>query len=245
MSAVGRVAAILAAFQADDRDTLGVSELARRTGLPKPTVHRLVGQLIDNGLLERSGRTVRLGLKLFELGQLVPRQRNLREAARPAMADLREATRHTVNLAILQGTELLYIEILHGPDAPAVPTRVGGRWPLHATGVGKALLAFSPEEKINSLLRGELPRLSERTITTPGRFAQELARIRRTGIAFDSQESQPGLVCAASPVFAPGGELVAGLSVSGWSTKTKLDRVAAAVHTAALTISRELDSVSA
>jgi DNA-binding IclR family transcriptional regulator len=235
----GRLVAILDAFRTSLQDTLGISELARRTALPKPTVHRMVSDLVDTGLLERDGSAIRLGLKLFELGQRVPRQRDLRDAARPTMTDLREATRHTVHLAIREGHEVIYIEILHGPDAPFTPVRVGGRWPVHATGVGKAILAFSPPADVEALLAGQLPRLSERTVSAPGLLARELATIRQTRIAFDREESKQGLVCAASPIFDSAG-VTAAVSLSGWSTRMDLDRVAAAVRTAALTISREL-----
>lgn len=238
----GRLVAVLDAFRLGD-DLLGVSELARRTGLAKATVHRLIGHLVGTGLLERDGSSVRLGSRLFELGQRVPRQRDLRDAARPAMADLRDATGHTVHLAVRDGAEVLYVDILPGPDAPATPARIGGRWPLHATGVGKAMLAFAPAADREALLAGPLPRVSARTVSAPGLLAQELAAVRTTGVAYDREESKPGLVCAASPISDPGG-VVAAVSVSGWSTRIDLDRVAAAVRTAALTISRGLGAAA-
>jgi len=206
----GRLVAILDAFRLGGGDSLGVSELARRTGLAKATVHRLVGHLVETGLLERDGQTVRLGSKLFELGQRVPRQRDLRDAARPAMADLRDATGHTVHLAVRDGAEVL---------------------------------AFAPVADREELLAGPLPRVSARTVSAPGLLAKELATIAAAGIAFDREESKPGLVCAASPIFDPDG-VVAAVSVSGWSTRTDLDRVAAAVRTAALTISRGLGAAA-
>lgn len=239
----GRLVAILDAFRLGGGDSLGVSELARRTGLAKATVHRLVGHLVETGLLERDGQTVRLGSKLFELGQRVPRQRDLRDAARPAMADLRDATGHTVHLAVREGAEVLYVDILPGPDAPATPATIGGRWPVHATGVGKAMLAFASAADREALLAGPLPRVSARTVSAPGLLAKELATIAAAGIAFDREESKAGLVCAASPIFDPDG-VVAAVSVSGWSTRTDLDRVAAAVRTAALTISRGLGAAA-
>lgn len=239
VAAAARLVAVLDAFAAGQGDRLGVSELARRTGLPKSTVHRLTAHLVETGLLERDGSTVRLGLKLFELGQRVAPQRDLRDAARPTMSDLREATRCTVHLAVRRGAEVVYVEILPGPDAPRTPARVGGRWPVHATGVGKAMLAFAAPGEVETLLAGPLRRLSERTITAPGLLAQELERVRASAVAFDLEESRAGLVCAASPVFDARGPC-AGLSVSGWSTRMKLDRIAPAVRTAALTITRQL-----
>ncbi|MEV5412272.1 IclR family transcriptional regulator [Thermopolyspora sp. NPDC052614] len=234
-----RVAAVLDAFRAED-DEVSAAELARRTGLPKSTVHRIVLALIEEGLLERRGQEVRLGLKLFEIGQRVPRQRVLRDAALPYMSDLREATRQTIHLAVLEGSEVVYVEILRSSGGPDMPSRVGGRLPAHATGVGKAIMAFSPPEVVHRILDGGLARVSERTITAPGLFVKELDRIRRDGVAYDREESGHGIVCAAGPVLGRDGEVLGALSASGWSARMRLDRVAPAVHTAALALSRTL-----
>ncbi len=239
ISAVARMVAVLGAFGVDDV-ALGVSELARRTGLPKSTVFRLVASLTEHGLLMRTGRQVRLGLRLFELGQLVPIQRDLREAALPFMADLHEATRQVVHLAVLEGTEVVYLEILRGKDSPAMPSRVGGRLPAHATGVGKAILAFSPPEVVEAVIARGLTRLSRRTIVVPALLCRELEAIRKEGVAFDREESGDGVVCAASPIFGSDGTVVGALSISGWSSRMNLDRMAPAVRTAALALSRTL-----
>jgi IclR family transcriptional regulator, acetate operon repressor len=238
-SAAGRITSVLDAFR-DDREAMTVSELARRASLPKTTTHRLTAELIRCGLLERADGELRLGLKLFELGQLVPQQRSLRDAARPVMADLREATRHSVNLGILEGSDVVYVDILAGPDSPRLPTRVGGRWPAHATAIGKAILAFSDAAVVQGVLDAGMGRVSERTITSPELLRQELDRVRESGLAYDSEESRPGLVCVASPVHGPGGQVAGALSVSGWSARMKPDRAGPAVRTAALTISRAL-----
>ncbi|MGW5156591.1 IclR family transcriptional regulator [Nonomuraea wenchangensis] len=234
-----RVATVLSAFRADDGD-LGASELARRTGLPKSTVHRITLGLAEAGLLERHGGQVRLGLRLFEIGQRVPRQRVLRDAALPYMTDLREATRQTVHLAVLEGHEVVYVEILPTPGGPTLPSRVGGRFPAPVTGVGKAILAFSPAETVRAVLQQELPRISERSVIAPGVLARQLDRVRAEGVAFDREESGAGIVCAASPVLAPDGTALGALSVSGWSSTMRMARVAPAVRTAALALSRAL-----
>ncbi|KWW98969.1 Transcriptional regulator [Carbonactinospora thermoautotrophica] len=238
-STVARVAALLGAFGVDDV-ALGVSELARRTGLPKSTVFRLVDSLTAHGLLARTGKRVRLGLRLFELGQLVPIQRGLREAALPFMTDLQEATRQVVHLAVLEGTEVVYLEILRSKDGPALPSRVGGRLPAHATGVGKAILAFSPPDVVEAVIAHGLTRVSRRTIVVPALLRRELETIRKEGVAFDREESGDGIVCAASPIFGSDDTVVGGLSISGWSNRMNLDRMAPAVRTAALALSRTL-----
>jgi DNA-binding IclR family transcriptional regulator len=234
-----RVVAVLCAFEGEE-NAVSPAELARRIGLPRSTVHRIVTALAEEGLLERQGARVRLGVRLFEIGQRVPRQRVLRDAARPYLHDLREATRQTVHLAILEGSEVVYVDILAWPGGPPLPSRVGGRLPSHATGVGKAMLAFSPPETVRALLDGGLPRVSERSTVAPGLLAGELAGIRQTGVAYDREESGPGIVCAASPVLGAGGEVLGALSVSGWSARLRLDHVSPAVRTAALALSRAL-----
>jgi IclR family acetate operon transcriptional repressor len=234
-----RVVAVLGAFRGEE-NAVSPAELARRVGLPKSTVHRIVASLVDEGLLERHAAQVRLGVRLFEIGQRVPRQRVLRDAARPYLHDLSEATRQTVHLAILEGSQVVYVDILVAPGAPPLPSRVGGRLPAHATGVGKAMLAFSPPEVTQAVLDGGLARVSERSTVAPGLLVRELTGIRQTGVAYDHEESGPGIVCAASPVLGAGGEVLGALSVSGWSTRMRLDQVSPAVRTAALALSRTL-----
>jgi IclR family acetate operon transcriptional repressor len=235
---VARVAALLGAFRPGD-DTVGVSELSRRTNLPKSSVHRLTSHLVEHGLLERDGPTLRLGLKLFEIGQLATRQRGLTEAARPLLADLREATHNTVHLAVLEGVEVVYLDVLRGSDAPQLPSRVGGRFPAHATAVGKAILAFSTSSAEQVIARG-LSRVGPRTITSPGRLRRQLSEIRHTGVAFEREESGPGASCVASPVLDSTGQVLAAISVAGWSTRLHPQRLAPAVRTAALSLSRIL-----
>ncbi len=238
-SVLTRAMAILAAFDGERRP-LGTSELSRRTGLAKSTVHRLAGELIQHGLLERRGNGFVLGLRLFELGQRVPRRLDLRSAALPYMADLRAATRQTVHLAILDGSDVVYVEILRSHDAPPLPSRIGGRRAAHATAVGKAILAFSGCDVIDAVLRAGLPRLAERTITAPNLLQRNLKLVRANGIAYDYEESQAGLVCAASPITAGDGAVAGALSVSGWSGRLNVRRVGPAVRTAALALSRDL-----
>jgi len=225
-----------------DRPELGISELARRTGLPKSTTHRLAGELVRLGLLEQAGPRLRLGLRLFELGQLVPRQRTLRDAALPFMEDLREATQNSVHLAVLEGIEVVYVEILLSRGSRSLPSRVGGRLPAHATGVGKAILAFSPPEVVTARIEAGLVRLSPHTIVTPGGLTRELRTIRSEGVSYDRQESDLGIVCAAAPVIAPDGTVTAGLSVTGRAERLDVKRMAPAVRTAALALSRALAS---
>jgi DNA-binding IclR family transcriptional regulator len=239
VSVLGRVFTLLTAFHPDDVE-LTFAELSRRSGLPKPTVHRLITELLSWGMVERTPRGVRLGMRLFELGQLVPRQRGLRNAALPLLTDLFQATRQTVHLAVMDGAEVVYVEKLPGPDGPALPSRVGGRMQLHCTAVGKAQLAFANEPLVRQVLQSGLPRRTAQTVVMPGLLIRQLGRIRETGLAFEFEESTRGIACVASPVFGDDDRVVASISVSGWVNRIDVDRVAPAVKTAATMLSRQL-----
>lgn len=238
-SVVRRISALLDAFEPHET-SLGVNELARRTALPKATVSRLVKELERVGLLERHGGKVGLGLRLFELGERASRHRSVREVALPFMADLREATRQTIHLAVLDGTDVVYVEILRGRDAPRFPSAVGGRLPAHATGVGKALLAGSASDVVETVISAGLVRVGPRTIMAPGQLRRQLKWIAGSGLAYEHEESAPGVACVASAIRVDNGPPVAAVSASGWIGKVDIRRVGPAVHTAALSIARVL-----
>lgn len=237
-SVLSRAAALLEALARAD-GSLTVTELSAAAGLPKTTAFRLAEELVGLRLLARVAQGYELGMRLFELGELVPQRQTIQDAALPYMEDLRTATGHSVHLAILDGAEVVYIQILRAKDGPVLPSRVGGRLPAHATGVGKAMLAFAPPEAVQRVIETGLPRLTSRTIATPGQLRRELAAIRENGVALDHEESAPGIRCAASPVIGAEHRVVAALSVTGFSPRWS-NRMAPAVQTAALALSREL-----
>lgn len=236
---LGRALALLSEFRPGEHE-VGLAELARRSGVAKPTAHRLLAELESWMLVERTGRGYRLGLRLFELGQVVPRQRDLQETATPFLADLYEATRETVHLAVPDGAEVVYVQKLSAPDSPDIPSRLGGRMPAHCTGVGKALLAFGPPERLAAVLAAGLTRRTPRTVVLPGMLGKQLAAIRQQGLAEEHEESAPGVACVAAPVLGPDDVAVAAISISGWSNRLDTRRVAPAVRTAALALSRVL-----
>jgi IclR family transcriptional regulator, acetate operon repressor len=241
-SVIGRIALLMAAF--GPRDTcLGVNELARRTDLPKATVSRLVKEMAEHGFLERDGVKVGLGLRLFEWGEHASRRRSVREIALPFMADLREATGQTIHLAILDGSEVVYIEILRNRNAPKLPSRVGGRLPAHATGVGKALLAAVPETVAERAIKAGLAPVGPRTITSEQQLRKQLRHIAAAGIAYDYEESGHGIVCVAAAIRDGRGTPIAAVSASGWVGKVDIRRVGPAVHATALSIARRLAAV--
>lgn len=217
-----------------------MNELARRTAIPKATVSRLVKEMETEGLLERSAGKVELGLRLFELGERASRRRSVREVALPFMADLREATQQTIHLAILDRTDVVYVEILRGRNTPRFPSAVGRRLPAHATGVGKALLAESSEEVVDAVIGAGLARVGPRTITSPGALRRHLKWISSSGLAYEHEESAVGVACVASAIQVTDDPPVAAISASGWIGKVDIRRVGPAVRTTALSIARVL-----
>lgn len=238
ISVVGRATSVLTALEAASHP-LGISELAIRTGLAKGTVHRLVGQLVDEGILQRGedGRLA-LGVRLFELGSKVALPRTLTEVARPLMDDLHRATNRAVHLATLDGIDVIYIAIVDGglPLASAI----GGRLPAHATGVGKAMLAYSPRADVDARIDAGLEAMTPRTIVTADGLLRDLQDIRTVGTAYDHEESHEGISCVAAPVFGADKRIRAAISATGQTPRMDLDRLGVAVRTAAFTISRHL-----
>lgn len=220
VSVTGRVLAILAAFDAA-RPALGLSGIARTTGLALSTTHRLVGELTAWGALERGEDGLyRIGLRLWEVGALAPRGTGLRERAVPFLEDLYEATRQNVQLAVRDGHEAVYVERLSHPDAVRVVSRVGGRLPLHATAVGQVLLAFSAPVVQEEVLAAPLLALTARTITDPRVLRRALAAVRRDGVAVCDGMVDPLSLSVAAAVRGEDDDVVAALSVVVPSPRT-------------------------
>lgn len=236
---VGRSAAVLEAFDLR-HPSLGLSELARRSKLPKATVHRLAGQLVDHGFLERDGGGYRLGVLLFELGQRVPRSRVLRDAALPFLEDLFVASRETVHLAVQIGPNVMYIDKLVGHSSGRTPSEVAGRLPLHCTATGKAILASLLEDELDEYVSRPLERVTRHTIVVADVLRKELVAVRRTGWAVEREETMVGYVSVASPVFDRDGRPLAALSVTGPGRRLDPDRFGPAVRTAARGLTRVL-----
>jgi len=231
---------LLEAFGPDGRE-LGLAELARRAKLPKATTFRLTSQLVGLGALERNGDAYRLGLRLFELGATVARQRRLRDAALPFMEDLYEATHETIHLGVLAGLDVLYIEKIAGRRGSAVRTQVGTRKPLYCTALGKAILSHADPSLLEAVVDAGISRHSPHTLTSPHRLAEELSIAATDGVAYDREEYRLGTTCVASPLLDRGRLAVGALSVTGLTGRFYPERAAAAVRTAALGLSRALD----
>lgn len=238
-SVTSRVLAVLSAFDEQHRK-LTLTEIATRADLPLATAHRLVGELAAAGFVRRhsDGKYV-VGRRLWRLGLLAPAQSGLREVASPFLSDLHAATLATVHLAVRDGDCALYVDRISGSASVPVVSTVGTRLPLHATGVGKVLLAYAPEELVASVL-GDLTRVTPYTVTQPGRLSRELSRVRTEGYAQTHEEMSLGACSVAVPVHGLGRTVVASLGLVVPSLKRDRPRLVAALQVAAQGIGRSL-----
>jgi len=210
-SVTSRALALLGAFDERHR-RLTLTQLAERAGLPVATAHRLVAELVAWGALARTtGGEYVVGRRLWDLGLLAPVQTGLRQAASPFLHDLYGATLATVHLAVRDGLEVLYLDRLAGHASVPVVSRIGSRLPLHATGVGKVLLAHAPADVQEQAL-GRLTRVTPYTVTQPGMLRRQLARVTRDGYAATVEEMSLGACSAAVPIRR-GEEVVAALGI--------------------------------
>ncbi|HTP21403.1 MAG TPA: IclR family transcriptional regulator [Solirubrobacteraceae bacterium] len=239
-SGTARGFAVLDAFTPAS-PALTLSEIARRAALPLTTVHRLVGELCAAGALERDrDGSYRIGLRLWEIASLAPRGVPLREAALPFLEDLYEVTHENVQLGVREGHEVLYIERIAGRQAVGVLTRVGGRFPIHASGIGLVLLAHAPQHVQIEVLAGPLQRFTDYTVTDPDRLRRMLSRIRRDGVAVSDRQVTDDAVSVAAPIFDAAGAVLAGVSIVSKADGTDPARLVPAVRAAALGTSRAL-----
>jgi DNA-binding IclR family transcriptional regulator len=200
-SVTSRAMAVLDAFDAS-APRLSLSEIAARAGLPLTTAHRLLGELTEWGALtRRSDGRYEIGRRLWELGLLAPVQLELRQVAAPFLLDVHTATRETVHLAVREDLTALYVERISGRESVPVVSQVGTRLPLHATGVGKVLLAWAPDDVAERALRAPV-RATRHTVVEPGRLRRELAEVRRRGFARTAEEMSLGASSVAVPVTA-------------------------------------------
>lgn len=207
----GRVLSILAVFE-KSLAPRSLTEIAEETGLALSTTHRLVGELEQWGALQRdaNGR-YQIGLRLWELGQHAGRQ--VREIARPLLQDLYSLTQETVHIAVREGVEALYIDRVYGSRRVPQASRVGGRLPLHATAVGKVLLAFDESWLREAVLAQPLESRTPHTHVDPRALRIELAVIRERGYALTLDEVRLGSASIAVPVFQREGGIGAALGL--------------------------------
>ena len=214
-TSAGKALALLGAL-GGPRPVMGVSELAKVVSVPKSTAHRLLVVLTESGYVRRAGDKYALSTRAFELGNQVPvaRANGLRDRAMPVLSELYAQTREAVHLGVPEGSSVLYVEKLFGPESVRVETAVGMRRPQYATALGKAMLAFSGAGSGGGV-PARFYRFTAFTIGTPDLLGRVMERVRQEGYATDFEEAFLGVSCIAVPVFdRRTGDPVAALSLS-------------------------------
>lgn len=200
LSAAAKVLAVLETFDRD-RQSQTLSQIASRAGLAVSTAHRIVAELAGWGALERAeDGTWHVGLRLWEVASVCPRGQILRDVALPYMQDLYEATHENIQLAVREGTELVFVERIAGHRSVDLLTMVGARFPLAATGMGRVLLANAPREIQEAVLEAPLQAWTSHTVTDPQALRAQLSRIRRDQVVISDRQLSDSTVAVAAPV---------------------------------------------
>ncbi|MFC4943124.1 IclR family transcriptional regulator [Pseudonocardia sp. GCM10023141] len=237
---LSRALQILDAFSSE-RPAMSLSELSRHTRLPVSTVHRMVGELVTWGALERDEHGhYRIGLRLWEIGSLATRGLPLRERALPFLADLSQVTREIVQLAVREGTELVFVERIAGTDSVSPVIRVGGRCPLAASGVGLVLLAHAPTEVQEEVLHAPIESFTPFTVTDPRVLRRMLADVRTSGFSISDRQLTTDSLSVGAPVHDERGTVVAAVSLVVRHGSASPHALAPLVRTSARAISRAL-----
>lgn len=240
-SVPAKVFAVADAFERGE--SLSLSEVSRRAGLPVSTAHRLLAEWVAwGGLVRDDDGRYRVGIKLWRLGVRQPTARRLRELGRPYLDDLLEATGEHVHLAVRDGLGAVYLERLSGPGAVRTISDIGARLPLHATGVGLVLLAHAPAEVLDEVLAAGPRKFLPNTLTTESELRTRLAQIRATGLSQAVEELTWGAFSVAAPVRDASGEVIAAVSIIAHVERVGEPQFALGVRMAARGLSAALGS---
>lgn len=220
-------ALMLLDFLAQENREMSLTEIAKAMSWPKTTVHGLIATLRDRHYVDQSPATgrYRLGVRLFELGNLVARSWDIRAIARPAMQDLNSRLGEMVQLATEDSGEVLYLEKLDSTHMMRIVSETGARLPMHCTGLGKVLLAYKkPSEVKWILMKHEMRMMTVRTITDRETLEKELTKIRQQGYAIDDREIMDSLRCVAAPIYDREGNVEYAISISGLASNLQGER---------------------
>lgn len=240
-SVIARVARLLKIFSGED-SRLTLSQASRYAGIPLTTTHRMLSELVDSGLLSRDERNrYSVGTRLWEIGESSFVSMMLRETALPYLLTLYEATGENVHLAILDGLEALYIDRLAGPRSVPTISRMGGRLPLHTTGVGKVLLAYQDDEFLRRYFAQPLNNPTAYSITSETKLRAQLKEIRHKGFSRTSQEMTLGNTSLAVPIIGRGALPLASVGVVTHTVKADEIRLVPLLQKAAAELATELE----
>lgn len=214
--ALDKALSVLEVFSKNEKP-ISISELANTAGLNVSTAHHIATTLVKHGYLRQECKRGKylIGLKFLEFNSMLKRNLNIGEIAFPLLEKLRLVSGESTNLAILDRTEVVYIEHVESNYTLRAFTAVGNRAPLHCTGVGKVFLAEMKKAELKSIMEKPFSRFTDNTVTDPEELSNELSIIKREGVAMDNGEMEMGVRCLAAPVKGAGGNVVAAISISG------------------------------
>ena len=227
VQSVDRALSILETLAEDD-EGYRLSDLAVRTGLSASTVHRLLATLESRRFVQfdRAESKWHVGVRSFTVGASFARRRNFSTQAIPYLRKLRDLTRETANLAVVDDEFIIVLTRMESREIMRSLTQVGGRVAMVTSGVGKAVLATYSDEDVGAVIRHHgMPRLTEKSIVRPSDLFKELATIRKQGFAIDDEEACMGLRCIAAVVYNDCAEPLAAISVSGMTSRLTDDRL--------------------
>lgn len=227
VQSVDRALSILETLAEDD-EGYRLSDLAIRTGLSASTVHRLLATLESRRFVQfdRAESKWHVGVRSFTVGASFARRRNFSTQAIPYLRKLRDLTRETANLAVVDDEFIIVLTRMESREIMRSLTQVGGRVPMVTSGVGKAVLATYSDEDVGAVIRHHgMPRLTEKSIVRPSDLFKELEKIRKQGFALDDEEACMGLRCIAAVVYNDCAEPLAAISVSGMTSRLTDDRL--------------------
>jgi len=228
VEALDRALSILERLNSNDRPEMSVTDLSNSLGIAKGTIYRFLATFQDHGYVEQDPVTknYRLGLKLLELGRVVESTSDLRDRAMPLLRDLSTETGENVNLSVLDKGEIVYLARVESRQFLTMQLRVGSRLPAHVSSMGKAMLAYLPDDvREEALGLMSFDAYTPQTIKDKDEFRRELKAIARRGYALNDEELTPGLRTVAAPVFGYDGQVIGAVNVSGPSSRMTLSKI--------------------
>lgn len=243
--AVDRALDILLCFTRQSPE-LTMTQIADQVGIHKSTVHRLLGTLEKKRFVERDQPTgiYRPGLRLLQIASLALEHNDLRRLAAPFLHFLREHSLETVDLAVIEDSEVIYLDVFESPQRVKLAAAVGMRLPAYCTASGKSILAYLPEERIQHILAGGMPRHTENTLVTREALFENLRLVRERGVAFSEQEYEEGINAIGAPILDRNHQPIASVAVAGPAyrlTQARMLEICPSVISTANSIAEELN----
>jgi DNA-binding IclR family transcriptional regulator len=241
---LGKALDILDVFARTTKPQLTLQDISVESKLSKNTIFRILYTLTEHGYIAKENQAYRLGQKLADLGSTKLRRQDLLTVAGPYLDALRDEFGETVNLGVMDGSGIRYVDVRESRERLRLAERIGGSDLLHSTALGKAQLAYLPAEEVRRLMKeAGMEKCTEHTITTISAMKAELDRVRSAGYAVDREESMLGAFCVAAPILDSNQAPVAAISISGPNTRfseNQLEPVAGALLRAVSEIRQKL-----